>query len=152
MSAMKADLYGQRRTAGGSRRLASEAEIKPLFRDAGVNPLWFIDTPTWAETVPAVQSGGMLNFFPTTVSMVIAPQGKFAVMDRGELRIGVTGNNIYRDNSSNTTNDFTYFFESFEGVVDTDSCPAYQLEIPACWSGVQIADVALECDGTLVGS
>ena len=81
--------------------------------------------------------------------MILAPAGKFGVMDRGELSIGVTGNNLYRDNASNASNQFTFFFENFEGLVDTDSCPAYQLEIPGlCHNGVQIADLAIACDGS----
>ena len=66
---------------------------------------------------------------------------------RGELAIGVTGNNIYRDNQSNSRNEFTMFFENFEGIVNTTSCPAHILDIPACWSGVQIDDIAINCQG-----
>jgi hypothetical protein len=80
--------------------------------------------------------------------MLVAPRGKFARMDGGNLTIGVTGNNIYRDNSSNARNRFTMFWESFEGVVNTDSCPAHIVEINnICWNGQQIADVVLDCEG-----
>lgn len=148
-AAMKVDLYRQRNTAGGTRRFPTDAEIDGLVRSAGFNPTWFIDTPTWATTIPDVANGGgVMNVFPQQVDILVAPEGKLQFMDRGELRIGVTGNNIYRDNDSNTRNEFTMFFESFEGVVNTDSCPYYTLSMPACWTGVQIADVAIACDGT----
>jgi hypothetical protein len=94
-----------------------------------------------------VRSGGVLNLLPRTLEILVAPAGKFAVIDRGELAIGVTGNNIYRDNTSNSRNEFTFFFENFEGVVNTTSCPAYKLELSACWNGIQIDDVVIDCEG-----
>lgn len=152
-SAMKIDIYRQRNTNGGARRFVSDAEIDALFRDAGYNVTWFMDTPTWAETIPPVANGGgVLQWLPQEVNILVAPEGKLQFMDRGELRIGVTGNNIYRDNDSNTRNEFTMFFESFEGVVNTDSCPYYLLTVPACWNGVQVADVEVGCEGDATDS
>ena len=96
-----------------------------------------------------MQTGGVLNLLPDSVEMVVAPRGKFAVMDRGELSIGVTGTNIYRDNASNASNQFTFFFENFEALVDTNSCPAYLLTVEdLCHNGIQIADEVLNCDGS----
>lgn len=147
--AMKTDIMRQRRTDGTQVRVPSDARINQMFEDAGVTPHWFIDTPTWAATIPSVQTGGDMNALPDELNMVVAPRGKFAVMDRGELSIGVTGNNIYRDNASNSKNQFTFFFENFEALVDTNSCPAYLLTIEdLCHNGSQIADVAIDCDGT----
>jgi hypothetical protein len=151
--AMKMDLMRRRNTSGGVQSVPSDAEITRMFTDMGVTPHFFIDTPSWATAIPAVQTGGTLNLLPSQVEMIIAPTGKFAVMDRGELSIGVTGNNIYRDNTSNSLNQFTFFFENFEALVDTNSCPAYLLEVPGlCHNGVQIDDAVIACDGTGEGS
>ena len=146
--AMKMDMVRRRNTSGGGISVPSDSEITRMFNDAGVTPHWFIDTPTWASAIPAVQTAGVLNLLPSSVEMVIAPRGKFAVMDRGELSIGVTGNGMYRDNASNASNNFTFFFENFEALVDTNSCPAYLLTVEdLCHNGIQIADEVLDCDG-----
>ena len=151
-SALKMDIMRRRNTTGIMQVPTDEA-IDQMFRNVGVNPHWFIDTPTWAAAVPGPVSGGIKNNVPDTIDILLAPRGKFGVMDRGQLNIGVTGNNIYRDNSSNASNQFTMFFENFEGVVNTDSCPAYLLELPnLCYNGVQIDDLALACDGGEVGT
>lgn len=151
-SAIKMDVM-RRRNDSGRPTTVSDAEVDAMFRNVGVNPHFFIDTPTWAAAVPAVHNAGVKNNLPGTVDILLAPRGKFAVMDRGQLNIGVTGNNIYRDNTSNAHNQFTMFFENFEGVVNTDSCPAYLLELPnLCYSGVQIADLAIDCDGVASGT
>ena len=151
--AMKMDLMRRRNTSGGFMGVPSDAEITSMFTNMGVTPHFFIDTPSWATAIPAVQTGGTLNLLPSQVEMIIAPTGKFAVMDRGELSIGVTGNNIYRDNTSNSLNQFTFFFENFEALVDTNSCPAYLLEVPGlCHNGIQIDDAVIACDGTGEGS
>lgn len=152
-SAIKISLMRRRNTTGEGVRVVSDGEVNALFQNVGFNPIWFIDTPTWAPTIPPVHRAGSLQILPQEVPVLVAPAGKFAIMDRGSLSIGVTGNNIYRDNTSNSKNDFTMFWENFEGVVDTDSCPSYLLTVPACWNGVQIGDIAApECDGTTIGS
>jgi len=147
--AMKMDIIRRRSTNGDSIRVPSDSTIDSMFMDAGVTPHFFIDTPSWASAVPAVHNGGVLNLLPDSIEMVVAPRGKFAVMDRGQLSIGVTGNNLYRDNTSNSKNQFTFFFENFEALVDTNSCPAYLLTIEdLCHNGIQIADEVLNCSGT----
>ena len=143
---MKMDIMRRRRT-DGKVVVPSDAEVEGLFRDVGLNPHFFIDTPTWAVRPAAIHSGGVLNLLPQSVQILVAPQGKFALMDKGELSIGVTGNNMYRDNESNAQNQFTVFVESFEGIVNTTSCPAHILDIPVCWSGVQIDDIVINCQG-----
>lgn len=144
-TAMKMDIFRRRNTTGQVNRVPSDADIDRMFNDAGVNPHWFIDTPDWATPIPSV--GATLNRLPQDVEILIAPPGKFALMDRGELAIGVTGNGLYRDNTSNSKNQFTFFFENFEGIVDTTSCPAHLLTIPACWNGVQVDDQLVNCHG-----
>lgn len=154
MHAMRISLARRRNTNASGVRIPSEAEVSALFSNIGFNVTWFIDTPTWAPTIPPVQAAGDLRLLPTAVPVLFAPEGKFAVMDRGDLNIGVAPGNLYRDNASNTRNEFTLFFESFEGLVDTDSCPAYLANFTGlCWNGVQVADKeAGDCDGTAEGS
>lgn len=145
---IKMDLMRRRRVDGQPPRVPSDAEVDRMFADAGVTIHWFIDTPTWGAAIPAVGvDGGSLNLLPQSVQILLAPPGKFALIDRGELAIGVTGDGVYRDNDSNASNQFTFFFESFEGLVSTTTCPAHILDIPVCWNGAQIDDIVINCQG-----
>ncbi len=148
MTALKADQIARRNTSGDVLRVPTDGEINALFTNAGFTPHWFLDRPSWVTPIPAFATGGKLADFPRNIEMLVAPRGKYALMDRGELNIGVTGNGMYRDNLSNRQNNFTLFFENFEGVVDTNSCPAHLLELNnVCWNGQQIADIVLDCEG-----
>ena len=147
MTGIKMDLARRRNSSGGIQRIVSDAEVEAMFLEAGVNVHWFIDTPTWAQAVPSVASLNTLNLLPQAIDVLIAPPGKFALMDRGELAIGVTGNGLYRDNTSNSKNQFTFFFENFEGIVNTTSCPAHILHIPVCYTGIQVDDQLVNCLG-----
>lgn len=155
-TALQIDLSRRRREGGGSG-IVPESAVDAAFADVGVNVTWSLDTASWMTAVPEVASGadpsagtgGTLNQLPDSAEILIAPVGKFASLERGLIGMGVTGNNIYRDNASNTRNEFTFFIENFEGVVDTDGCPADLLVFDGlCHNGVQIADVAIDCDGT----
>lgn len=146
--AIKTDMMRRRRTDGGTNLVPSDESVNALFRNAGVEPHWFMDRPSWATPVPGVQVSGVLNFFPRSVEILVHPRGKFALMDRGNLNIGVTGNNQYRVDDDLLRNQFRFFFESFEGLIDTNTCPAHTLQIDTtCWNGVQIDDVVLGCAG-----
>lgn len=146
--AIKTDLMRRRRTDGGTNMVPSDEAVNSMFRDAGVEPHWFMDRPSWATPVPGVAVSGVLNFFPRSVEILVHPRGKFALMDRGALSIGVTGNNQYRVNDDLLRNQFRFFFESYEGLIDTNTCPAHTLQIDTtCWSGVQIDDIVLGCAG-----
>lgn len=148
LNGMKLDLARRRNTSGAVMKIVTDEDINAMFRNAGFNPHWFIDTPTWSSAVPAVSTGGTLNRLPVDANFLIFRPGKYALMDRGNLNIGVTGNNIYRDNNSNARNEFTMFWESFEGVVDTGDCGANVLTIPGlCFSGVQQDDAFMNCQG-----
>lgn len=151
LTALKMDQVRQRRTDGGVTRIPSDAEITRIFSDAGFEVTWVLDQPTWMTAVPPISAGGELNQLPNTIDMLVAPTGKFGLMDKGELRIGVAPGNIYRDNASNKRNEFTYFYESFEGIVDTDNRPAHILSLPVCFTGQQVADFSIgaACDGLL---
>ena len=145
LAGIKIDLMRRERD-DGKIVVPSDAEIDAMFRNVGVNMHWFIDTPTWAVAIPGVGTTN-LNLIPQSVQILIAPPGKFALIDRGNLNIGVTGDNRYRDNESNAKNQFTFFFESFEGVVSTTTCPAHILDIPVCWNGAQPLGVLVNCQG-----
>lgn len=147
LTGMKLDIARRRQTDGKPPRIISDREIEQMFADAGVNIHWFIDTPSWGTPVPAVASGGVLNLLPQSVEILLAPRGKLALMDRGQLSIGVAPNGLYRDTRTNEDNSFRIFFENFEGVVNTNTCPAHILSIPVCWSGVQIDDIVISCQG-----
>jgi hypothetical protein len=152
--AMQLDL-ARRRRSDGSWRLATEAEVDGVFRDAGFSVTWFLDTPSWGVGPGALATGanastnlaGTLSQLPTSVSVLVAPVGKFAMIDRGNLSFGVQGQNWFRDIQSLKRNDVTYFVESAEGVVDTSSCGGNVVNFTGlCYSGVQIDDLAIDCD------
>ena len=146
--AIKTDMMRRRRTDGGTNLVPSDEAVNTLFRNAGVEPHWFMDRPSWATPVPGVAVSGVLNFFPRSLEILVHPRGKFAVMDRGNLAIGVTGNNQYRIDDDLLRNQFRFFFESYEGLINTNTCPAHTIQIDTtCWSGVQIDDVVLGCSG-----
>jgi hypothetical protein len=148
VKAMQADQVRRRRTDGGFNLVPSEGQIAQQFRDVGVEPHFYMDRPTWATPVPNVATNGVLNQFPRHLEILVAPRGKFAAMDRGELNIGVAPGNLYRDNVSNSRNEFTLFFENFEGVINTTSCPAHTIQINnLCYNGVQVDDVIVGCEG-----
>jgi hypothetical protein len=143
---IKMDLFRRRQLTSDVPRVATDAEIDALFRNVGVNIHWFMDTPSWSVAIPSV-GASTLNLIPQTVQILVAPRGKFALIDRGQLQIGVTGNGMYRDNTSNSKNQFTFFFENFEGIVNTTSCPAHTIDIQTCWNGAQIDDIVINCQG-----
>lgn len=148
LRAIQMDMVRRRRTDGGFAVVPSEAQVTAMFRDAGVNPHFFIDRPSWATAIPTLSTAGQLNQPPRNLEMIVAPPGKFTMMDRGELTVGVSGNNIYRLEDDLMRNQFTFFFENFEGVVNTNTCPAHLIEInDLCYNGQQIADVVINCEG-----
>jgi hypothetical protein len=145
--AAKMDLARRNRT-DGSFSVASDAVVNGLFTVAGVTPHFFRDTPSWAQPIPTLQTSGLLGQMPRDLDVLVAPRGKFVMMDRGELSIGVTGNGRIRDITSLMNNTFTMFFENFEGVADMDSCPAHILSINnLCYNGQQIAPILIDCEG-----
>jgi len=147
LTAIKVDIARRRQTDGKPPRIVSDDEVNRMFADVGVNMHWFIDTPSWAVAIPSVATGGKLNLLPQSMPILLAQRGKFALMDRGYTGIGIAPSGIYRDTRTNEDNSFRFFFESFEGIVNTNTCPAHILEIPVCWNGAQIDDVLINCQG-----
>ena len=147
LTAIKVDIARRRQTDGKPPRIVSDEEVNRMFADAGVNMHWFIDTPSWAIAIPTVATAGNLNLLPQSMPILLAPRGKFALMDRAQLTIGVAPSGLYRDTTTNEDNSFRFFFENFEGIVNTNTCPAHILEIPVCWNGAQIDDIVINCQG-----
>lgn len=155
LRAFQIDLSRRRRD--GTWEMATEAQVNAAFAAAGVSMTWYLDDPVWGTPPPAALATngnesigllGDLSPLPTEADILIAPAGKFAMIDRAQLSIGVTGNNWYRDNVSNSKNEVTYFWENYEGIVDTTSCDAHILHFEGlCYNGAQIADAALQCSG-----
>jgi len=146
-----------RRRRDGSWQIASEAEVNARFADVGINMTWTLDAATWMTSVPALTTAqspstsalGSLSPLPSEAEILVAPVGKFAMIDRAQVGVGVTGNNLYADNTSLARNEFTFFVESYEGIVDTTSCPAHILHFEdLCHNGQQIADIEMDCDGS----
>lgn len=143
--ALRMDIASRRKD--GSGRIPSIAEVESTFRDVGVEPHWYMDRPSWATPFSRLSVSGDLNSFPSQVEILVHRRGKFAVIDKGVLNLGLGGNPIRIDDDV-LRNQHTYFFESFEGLVDTDSCPAHILTVPGlCYNGAQIADSQIECEG-----
>jgi len=148
--ALQHDVMNMRRTSGSLRdRLPSRSEIEAMLRDVGVDVTWTLDFAENWETVAPAEDGQALPELPTQINFIMSPKGNFRALDRGELSIGVANGNIYRDNASNTKNQFTIFQESFEGLMDLGATN-YEVEISGvCLRGTQTADVdALECAGS----
>lgn len=148
--ALRMDVVRQRRTddSGMPRdRVPTGADIDAGFQNVGVNPIWTMDNATaWGSGITA-QSAGALNTMPTTAHAFFTPRGNFRQLDRGDLQIGVT-NNVMRDNTSLTKNEFTMFWESFEGVMDF-GLPSWEVAISGfVLNGAQVADVTPDTDNT----
>ncbi len=159
LDAMRIDLA--RRNRSGAWDLASRAEVNARLAEAGVDMTWYWDSPSWGTPAPDLTTAGnpsagflgTLSPLPDEADFLLAPKGKFRMIDRAQLQIGVTGNNLYRDNRSLAMNEFTFFVENYEGVVDTNSCPAHLLHFQGlCHTGRQIADQLIECDGGAAAS
>jgi hypothetical protein len=133
---IREDLIRQNNDDGGSPRIVTNAEIDMWFSSIGIDINWMMDTPT-TGTLPPVVVAGALPEWPTDSQIIVTPKGNLRALDGGRLDIGVTPNNIYRDNESNRQNNFTMFFESFEGLIDF-GCDTWVVDINNfCPSGRQ---------------
>lgn len=146
LPALQIDLLRQRRTSGRlSERIVTRAEIVSAFNEFGLDPIFTMDVATSWDAVPTVNDGDSLPALPTNVDFIISPKGNFRALDRGQLDLGVR-NNIVRDNDSNARNQFTMFWESWEGLMDFGAV-SYGMTIEGvCLGGAQTADVtAITC-------
>lgn len=149
---LKRDVARMRRTSGSFRdRLPTTAEVNGVLADAGIDVTWTYESAsTWPEVdyLDITDGEADLPELPQTTKFLFTPKGNLRALDRGDLSIGVAPGNIYRDNDSNTRNEFTIFQESFEGLLDLGAqnwVVGLDNFVP---NGVQVADA----EGTTVGS
>jgi len=146
---IKIDALRMRRTQGSvANRIPTNAEIDSLFNEAGVNPIWTLDRANHWAAVDAQSTlpGATLATLPTRLNFYFTPRGNWRGLDLGVLNIGVAAGGIYRDNTSNTKNEFTMFYEKFEGLIDFGA-NSMEIEITDwCPNGAQTADItAITC-------
>lgn len=148
-SAIKIGLMRQRRTQGKlSDRLPTDAEVDAALGNLGVNVTWTLDTATTWDAVAAQADNAALVALPLTADFLLSPEGNFRVLDEGNINLGVT-NNIVRDNTSNSKNQFTMWYENVEGLIDFGAI-SYAVELRGfCPNGAQTGDVtAINCGAT----
>lgn len=116
-------------------------DVDGLLRRYGVEPSWYLDSPTGAGQVFPAQSAGDIQDFPTNIVYYIFPEGSFLFLDGGTLELG-----IVRDSTLNSTNDFQIFGETFENVSFVGPA-SYEITTPVCNDGTVAAPAtAIECD------
>lgn len=128
--------------------VVTRGEINSLFRRAGFNVHWTMDSASSWESI-GTQTAGALEGLPTRVDMLIALEGNFQRLDKGTLTVGVTNRNPW-DKDDMARNQFTMFWESFEGIYDA-GCPSYTLSIdPLCPNGLShfAPQAAVACEST----
>jgi hypothetical protein len=90
----------------------SRAEVTQILRDAGVEPAFYLDTPSTGTTQGfADEAAGTLDNFPTVAQWALYVEGEFLHLDGGTLELG-----LVRDSTLNSTNDYQVFGETFENV------------------------------------
>jgi hypothetical protein len=112
-------------------RFRSKEDIDRYLRSVGIDPVYYIDTPSTGDSqiADSAQTAAAIDGFPNNVQWAIYPEGAFIGVDMGVLELG-----IVRDSTLNSTNDFQVFGERFRNVarlapaqaaywVSTDWCP-----------------------------
>ena len=112
-------------------RYRSKADVDAYLRSVGIDPVYYIDTPSTGDSqIPdSSQTAAAIDGLPNNVQWAIYPEGAFIGVDSGSLELG-----LVRDSTLNSTNDFQIFGERFRNVarlapaqacywVSTDWCP-----------------------------
>jgi hypothetical protein len=94
-------------------RFRSKAELVSYLRGLGIEPSFYLDTPSSGTTqLPdSAQTAAAIDSLPDNVQWAIFPEGAFIHVDSGSLELG-----IVRDSTLNSTNDYQFFGETFENV------------------------------------
>jgi hypothetical protein len=94
-------------------RFRSEAELVSYLRSLGIDPVFYLDSPSTGTTqLPdSAQTATTIDALPDNVQWAIFPEGAFIHVDSGGLELG-----IVRDSTLNSTNDYQFFGETFENV------------------------------------
>jgi hypothetical protein len=114
-------------------RFRSEEELVAYLRSAGIDPVFYLDTPSTGTTqLPdAAQTAAAIDPLPDNVQWAIYPEGAFLGLDMGVLELG-----IVRDSTLNSTNDFQVFGERFRNVaLIAPQQAAYWVTSDLCASG-----------------
>lgn len=101
---IRADLT--RALPGDARTAVSDAEIEAHFAVRSISPVWTLDGQVFGA-----QAAGALLAWPTTVDVLVYPEGAFLHLDGGVLDLGMV-----RSPELNAVNQVESFAESFEAV------------------------------------
>jgi hypothetical protein len=117
--------------------IASVDELNRAISGAGARVVWTLDVADDWDAI-AVQGDGALVPHPTQVDGLFSPRGNFKRLDEGVLQVGVTNRSPW-DKDDMARNQFTMFWEVFEGIIDM-GCPSWAFSIgPVCPTGIQYA-------------
>lgn len=126
-------------------RFRSQADLVAYLRGAGIDPVFYLDSPSTGTTqLPDTsQAAGAIDALPDNVQWALYPEGAFLGIDMGVLELG-----IVRDSVLNETNDFQVFGERFRNVVRlAPAQSAYWVTSDLCANGqFPPAGTARTCD------
>lgn len=108
---LRVDLARQAPGDGLEHFFVTDAQIDAWFVARGVTVSFYQDSATGAGQTYGAQTATALTDFPTTVKWYLYAEGTFLFLDGGELNLG-----LVRDHTLNTTNDYSLFVETFEGL------------------------------------
>lgn len=95
---------------GAFDRFHGRQEIVGYLQQYGVQPAFYLDTPTTGTSqIFAAQTGGNMLAFPISLQWGLYPEGSWLHLDAGQLDLG-----IVRDSTLNSTNDYQVFAETWE--------------------------------------
>jgi hypothetical protein len=126
-------------------RFRSQADLVAYLRGAGIDPVFYLDSPSTGTTqLPdSSQTAAAIDSLPDNVQWALYPEGAFLGIDMGVLELG-----IVRDSVLNETNDFQVFGERFRNVVRiAPAQSAYWVTSDLCANGqFPPAGTARTCD------
>jgi hypothetical protein len=114
-------------------RYQSQDALVAYLRTAGIEPTFYLDTPSTdtSQIADASQAAGALDGLPDNIQWALFPEGAFLHIDGGSLELG-----IVRDSTLNSTNDFQIFGETLENVARVAPQQAcYWITTDLCASG-----------------
>lgn len=135
---IRADIVRQMPGTGtyDEKMAIADAQIQRWIEARGVNVTWTLDGE--AGQVFGAQGDGPLQGWPSTIVTYLYPEGAWLHLDGGELDLG-----LVRDTTTNSTNDYQIFYESFEGAHFHDVV-SYRLTMDLCPDGSTSAAVAFD--------
>ena len=114
-------------------RFRSRGELEAYLRGVGIDPVFYIDTPSTgtSQIADASQTAAAIDPLPDNLQWAIYPEGAFLGIDSGVLELGVV-----RDSTLNETNDFQIFGERFRNLARiAPAQAAYWVTTDLCASG-----------------